>query len=232
MIYLLILIILTIVFFKIITDYKKTTYYKITKYSYASMRFDKGKYGEYLIFKYLKNFEEKGARFLFNAFLPKENGKTTEIDVLMICSMGIFVFESKNYGGWIFGSETQKNWYQTFPKGRGKSHKEIFYNPIMQNESHIKALNNFFGEQLPTKSIITFSERCTLKSIQLKSDDVKVIKRDKVYKVISDIFSQTKNELLTEIQINDIYNKLYPCTQVDDSTKVQHILDIKDNYKK
>lgn len=55
-----------------------------------------------------------------------------------------------------FGSESQKNWYQTLPSGRGRSHKEHFYNPIMQNRSHIKHLKAFLNKEIPMYSVITF----------------------------------------------------------------------------
>ena len=83
-----------------------------------------GKYAlakEYLTYRYLRKFEKAGAKFLFNVYIPKENEETTEIDVLMISCKGLFVFESKNYGGWIFGSDNQKYWYQTFPAGHSSS---------------------------------------------------------------------------------------------------------------
>ena len=139
-------------------EYKNTSYYKITKIPYFRLRFDLGKYGEYLTYRHLKDFERSGAKFLFNTYVPKTNGETSEIDVLMIHQKGIFVFESKNYSGWIFGSEKNKTWYQTLPKGRHKSHKEPFYNPIMQNHSHIKHLKAFVGGKIPTHSVIIFSE--------------------------------------------------------------------------
>ena len=109
-------------------EYTNSAYYKTTQLSYRSVKKDLGRYGEYLTYKRLKKFEESGAKFLFNLYIPKDNDKTTEIDVLMISPRGLFAFESKNYSGWIFGSETQKYWYQTLPTGRGESHKEKFYN--------------------------------------------------------------------------------------------------------
>ena len=42
-------------------QYKTSTYYQVTGNSYLSMRFDLGKYGEYLTYKYLRSFEAKGA---------------------------------------------------------------------------------------------------------------------------------------------------------------------------
>jgi hypothetical protein len=207
-------------------EYKKGTYYQITKLPYSSVENNLGRYGEYLTYKYLKSFEVNGAKFLFNIYIPKENGETSEIDVLMISPKGIFVFESKNYSGWIFGSETQKNWCQTLPKGRNGCHKEYFYNPIIQNRSHIKHLKAFLGEQIPMRSIIVFSDRCTLKNIQLHSNDINVINRYMVTSVVSHIYSENQNNLLTEKDIDEIYCKLYPYTQVNELTKIQHIKNI------
>ena len=208
-------------------DYKNSAYYKITKLPYSSVKHDTGRFGEYLTYKYLKKFEDAGAKFLFNVYIPKGDGETTEIDVLMICLKGIFVFESKNYSGWIFGSEGQKNWYQTLPTGRGKSHKENFYNPIMQNRTHIKHLKLLLGEQYSMKSIIVFSPRCTLKSVQLSSSDVCVIKRDSVADVVSDICNKMSVSVLSDSEIENLYDRLYPYTQVDSAVKNQHIANIR-----
>ncbi len=222
--------IIIVIFIKENLDYKKSAYYQITKIPYFLIRYDKGKYGEYLTYKELKSFEDNGAKFLFNIYIPKENGETTEIDVLMISPKGLYVFESKNYSGWIFGSETQKNWCQTLPAGRGRSHKEHFYNPIMQNRLHIKHLRAFLGEQIPMRSIIVFSERCTLKNIKISSNDINVINRYNVASVVSDIYKQIENDLLTKSDIVEIYNKLYPYTQVDEISKSQHIEKIQNKF--
>ena len=66
--------------------------------------------------------------------LPTENG-TTQIDHVLLSIYGIFVIETKNYGGWIYGGETQREWTQVF---FGKKNK--FQNPLHQNYKHTKAL--------------------------------------------------------------------------------------------
>ena len=208
-------------------NYKKTSYYLVTKTSPIQLYFDKGKLGEYLTYKHLRSAEKNGAKFLFNIYIPKGEEETTEIDVLMIHAKGMFVFESKNYSGWIFGSENQKNWYQTLPQGKGRSHKESFYNPIMQNRTHIKYLKTLVGEDIPTHSIITFSERCTLKKVDVKSEDIRVINRDKVYDTVAAICAKRDITVLSNEKISEIYDKLYPYTQVSDATKEQHIQNIK-----
>lgn len=207
-------------------EYKKGTYYQITKLPYLSVRNNIGRYGEYYTYKRLKNFESEGSKFLFNIYIPKDNGETTEIDVLMISPKGLFVFESKNYSGWIFGSENQKNWYQTLPASRGRSHKENFYNPIMQNHSHIKHLKAFLGTDIPVRSIIVFSDRCTLKNVKITSNDISVINRYNVNPVVTAICNQSQENLLSAEEISNIYNKLYPCTQIDETTKAQHVTNI------
>lgn len=212
-------------------EYKKSSYYRIVHIPYISIRWDRGKdglgrYGEYLVYKHLRKFEEAGAKFLFNVYIPKGDGTTTEIDVLMICPKGVFVFESKNYSGWIFGSEWQERWYQTLPKGRGQSTKEMFYNPVMQNRSHIKCLKVLLGEQIPMRSVIVFSDRCTLKDVKLKSSDVSVIKRSAVASVVTDICNWT-SDVLSENDISKLHIKLYPFTQVDEKTRAKHVADIR-----
>ena len=219
-------IIVIVVLAKKNKEYKNSAYYQITKLPYLSVRNDIGRYGEYYTYKRLRHFESEGSKFLFNIYIPKDNDETTEIDVLMISPKGLFVFESKNYSGWIFGSENQKNWYQTLPAGRGRSHKENFYNPIMQNRSHIKHLKAFLGTDIPVRSIIVFSDRCTLKNVKITSNDISVINRYNVNPVVSAICNQSQENLLSAEEISNIYNKLYPCSQIDVTTKVQHITNI------
>lgn len=202
--------------------YKKTAYYQITGYPYLSVMFDLGKYGEYLTYKRLRSYEKAGAKFLFNCYLPRDNGETTEIDVLMIYKSGLYVFESKNYSGWIFGNEKGKTWTQTLPQGR-RSHKEHFLNPIMQNNLHIKWLKNLLqDETIPMHSVIVFSERCTLKKVDITSQNVAVINRDQVYETVLTIDSKTTSEL-TSGKVIELYEKLYPCSQVSDDVRQAHI---------
>lgn len=203
-------------------QYKKTSYYQITHNHYSSVSGDKGKHGEYLIYKYLQHFESYGGKFLFNIYIPKINNETSEIDLLLICPKGVFVFESKNYSGWIFGNEAHKTWTQTLPLSRGNSHKERFYNPVTQNASHIKHLKRLVGGDIPMQSVIVFSDRCTLKNITVTSKDVSVINCRDVASVVTHICNRLQDDDLTEMEINNIYNKLYPHTQADNIVKAEH----------
>ncbi len=203
--------------------YKETAYYHVTRNEYSTITQDKGKHGEYLIYKNLQPLEESGGKFLFNLYIPKFGDKTTEIDILLICSKGIFVFESKNYSGWIFGNEANKNWTQTLPSGwRGDCHKERFYNPIMQNATHIKYLRYLVGGNIPIKSVIVFSDLSTLKDITIKNSNVNVINCENVLPIVNQICNQIQNDILTQFEIYNIYNKLYPYTQVTSQIILAH----------
>lgn len=210
-------------------NYENSSYYKITKLPLYVVENNLGYYGEYLTYKNLKSFEEKGAKFLFNLYLPTEDNKTTEIDVLMICSKGVFVFESKNFSGWIFGDESKSGWYQTLPMGYGNIDKEEFYNPIMQNRKHIEHLKSVLNSSILLWSIVVFSDRCELKNINLVSNEVAVIHRSDVYKVVTSICEKNNDELLNENEINNIYNQLYEYSQVDSKTKIEHNFGLKIN---
>ncbi|MBD5518691.1 MAG: DNA-binding protein [Lachnospiraceae bacterium] len=188
--------------------------------------FDAGKYGEYLTYKKLKEYESDGGKFLFNCYIPKEDGKTTEIDVLLIHSTGIFVIESKNYSGWIFGSENSKTWTQTLRRGNGKVRKEHFYNPIMQNNTHVKWLKEIVGTNIPIYSLIAFSERCTLKDITVESSDVVVINRQDISESVKHMGNRSI-QALSKMDISRIQEMLYPYTQTTEYEKQQHIENIK-----
>ena len=87
---------------------------------------------------------KQSGKTLTNIYIPKSSGDTAEIDVLYITKKGLLVLENKNYAGYIFGNESNKNWTVTLYAGKSwhgnKVEKHQFYNPIMQNEGHIKYL--------------------------------------------------------------------------------------------
>ncbi len=68
-----------------------------------------GKIGEGKIAKDLGVLDLFGYKgyCLQNLYIPRSDGNTSEIDVLYLTQKGLFVIESKNYSGFIFGSENQ-----------------------------------------------------------------------------------------------------------------------------
>lgn len=203
-------------------SYKESSYYKSTQKSYYEVKNNIGSYGEYLIYEKLAFLENEGSKFLFNAYLPIYEDKYTEMDVCMINKAGIFVFESKNYSGWIFGSESQRHWYQTLPKGRRGINKESFFNPVMQNRTHMNAIKKIVGTNIPMYSIIVFSDRCIFKNIDVTAKDTHIIHRYDLKNTILNICNNTTYSL-SENDINELYQKLVSYTNVSESIKQQHI---------
>ena len=208
-------------------EYKKTNYCKLTHNTYQKVRSDLGLFGEYMCYKYLLDYEKVGARFLFNIYIPRDD-TTTEIDVLMIHPTGLYVLESKNYRGWIFGTDTNTYWTQTLPQGN-RSIKEKFLNPVIQNNSHIKYLKRLIGEGVPCNNIVVFSERCTFKNVTVNPNaEYKVIKRNFLRQTIAEMTN--KPAVLAPNQIEDIFNTLYPYSQVTEETKQAHIQNINQRF--
>lgn len=94
-----------------------------------------------------------------NVTIPTDNG-TTQIDHIIVSPFGIFVVETKNMEGWIFGDAKRPQWIQSLC---GKKSK--FQNPLHQNYRHIKALSEFLElEEEKFHSLVFFASDCTFKT--------------------------------------------------------------------
>ncbi|MBE0437284.1 MAG: NERD domain-containing protein [Methylomicrobium sp.] len=99
--------------------------------------FMKGFLGEFLVNLAAKFFLDKNIYRLFkNVTLPTEEG-TTQIDHVIVSRYGVFVIETKNMKGWIFGSPQQKTWTQKIYR-----HTNKFQNPLHQNYKHTQTLQS------------------------------------------------------------------------------------------
>jgi restriction system protein len=92
---------------------------------------------------------------VYHAFydvLVEGESKQTQIDHIIVSKFGIFVIETKNRAGWIYGREGDDYWTVVL-HGR----KIKFQNPLRQNELHVNNFAHFF-EIEPAKifSVIVF----------------------------------------------------------------------------
>lgn len=102
---------------------------------------------------------QKKYKVIHDVMLPTEDG-TTQIDHIVVSRFGIFVIETKNMKGWIFGSEHEAMWKQTFPKKKNQ-----FQNPLHQNYKHTRTLCDVL--QLPKEivhSVVVFVGQSTFKT--------------------------------------------------------------------
>ena len=82
---------------------------------------------------------------LDNVMLPSGEG-TTQIDHILLSPNAVFLIETKDMNGWVFGGPGDKNWTQSYAAGHRsrkagiKSKQFKFYNPLRQNEGHARSL--------------------------------------------------------------------------------------------
>lgn len=104
---------------------------------------------------------------LNDIMLPTQYG-TTQIDHIVVSPYGIFVIETKNLKGWIFGHENSEDWKQSL---LGKKHfwgwsseQHKFRNPIKQNQTHTRAVKRTISKIGDFKiiPIVVFLDNATL----------------------------------------------------------------------
>ncbi len=158
----------------------------------------KGRIGEWeisFILQYLNGY----GKCINNVYIPYR-GYMAEMDVVFIHEKGIFVIESKNYAGWIFGSIEQQKWTQCLPNRE----KNYFYNPIKQNRTHINALSQFIKiNKNQMKSFIVFSERCQLKKVPPPTNEYTVVRVDELFQIMKKEIEKRKT-IFTREEVNNL----------------------------
>ncbi|MCH4293398.1 NERD domain-containing protein [Shewanella sp. 3B26] len=125
-------------------------------------RWFKGVFGEFLVNRQLSGLAQASDgdyTLVKDVTLPTEDG-TTQIDHVLVSRFGVFVLETKNMKGWIYGSANQRQWTQKIYR-----HSSRFQNPLHQNYKHVKTLESLLGigiEKL--HSVIVFIGDSTFKT--------------------------------------------------------------------
>ena len=156
-------------------------------------------------------------RQINNLVLMDDNGKSHQIDHIEIRENGIFCIETKNYKGWIFGSENQDNWTQTL-----FNEKHQFLNPLKQNKSHIYYINNVLNNKYKVNSLIVF--------VQNNSDRIdipNVINLDDLKGYLNNFNDNTHH---SEEEMEHIYLTLLNSANKD-ITNREHVKNIKQTQK-
>lgn len=116
----------------------------------------RGKRGEKKVKRVIgKTIENE--QYVINDLIVINDNKTSQIDHIVINSRGIFVIETKNYSGEIYGSENQREWTQVLAYGNIKNK---LYNPLKQNATHVYNVKRIVGN-LPVHSLIVFVQNNT-----------------------------------------------------------------------
>ena len=160
---------------------------------------NRGKIGEKRVCNILDKFPKDKYIPLYDVMLPTPNG-TTQIDHIVVSIYGIFVIETKNYKGRIYGNDYSDKWTQNI-----YGNKRKFYSPLKQNYGHVKTLADLLQVDMDLFiPIVAFTQRAQL---YVKSNN-RVINTNMLY----DTIDMCKTERLTREQVEDIVCKIVGST--------------------
>lgn len=135
-------------------------------------------------------------------YVEKQNGEFSQIDLVVLSSVGVIVFEVKDFRGWIYGNGNHSHWTKVLAYGKNKYR---FYNPIMQNSKHIQVIRNQIKQlfSIPFYSIIVFYGDCVLKEVNFVPKETYLVKQKRLLEVIKiiekenePVFYKNKNKIL------------------------------------
>lgn len=215
-----IIVLLVILIFLIIKKKIRNTYYPHDDNS-CNSRWKPGDEGEYYVTEQLLRLDTKQYLIINDLLFRKTNGTTIQIDHIVVSPYGVFVIETKNISGYIYGTEKANQWLRRWkgyaPGGYFKENELSFDNPIRQNDIHIDALSNRMGKgmQIPYYSIIAFSPEATL---QIKTDKQNVI----YWSEIRDYIRQYDQAIMSAEEANNIFENIIALNIEDPAVRSQH----------
>lgn len=170
-----------------------------------------GSIGEYHVSRILRRLNKNDYKVYNNLYL-KNGGRTSQIDHLVISIYGIFVIETKNYKGWIFGNEKSKYWTQTLYKKKYK-----IFNPVIQNWAHINFIKRLSSDLKSSYffPIVVFAGDATLKKIDSSSP---VIYKRCLLRIIR----SNKQVIITHDELLYIENIITPYMLTGAAVKKEH----------
>ncbi len=187
-----------------------------------------------LVFALQKFFQPE--MILADYYLPKQDQETgrnrervvstadlVQIDCLALDRRGIFVFESKDYLGWIYAHGERVHWTQVSAYGKNKHQ---FYNPIQQNEAHIAALRGVSGVDVPIYSVVVFGREATLRIRENIPENCWVLTQRDLYNWAGAVALEEK---LTEAEVRSLRARL-EVGRVNPTTltREEHVAEVQD----
>ena len=188
-------------------------------------RWFKGVFGEFLVNKLLSQLPDSDYTLVRNVTLPTDDG-TTQIDHIVVSRFGIFVVETKNMKGWIFGSKSQKQWTQKIYR-----HTSKFQNPLHQNYKHVKTLESLLSiDSSKLHSVIVFIGDSTFKTDMPNNVTYARGCLDYIKQYIQPVFTDTEYVQIIEA-ITEVKLKKGVVTDLKHRKHVRELVASKENLK-
>ena len=177
----------------------------------------RGQVGENKVSRILSKLPENKYKVI-NDLLLKTSYGITQIDHVVLSEYGIFVIETKNYSGWIYGSDHSEEWTKNV-----YGNKYLFRNPLKQNYAHVRALMEVLEitNQNLFIPILAFSNQAEIKVQSSK----KIINFGNLRSCILGY----QNSILNIVDIAKYASTLSVTTEYTKEEKKAHVSQIKGN---
>lgn len=151
-----------------------------------------------------------------DVIIPTNNG-TCQIDHILVSPFGVFIVETKNIKGWIFGSESQSKWTQSL---YGKMYS--FQNPIHQTYRQRKILSEYLNiNELNIHTVIYFVGDCKFKTI---------LPNNVINSGLGSYIEKFTNRLLSTELINQVVSKLQKHISTSSLTTRDHVRSLHERH--
>lgn len=170
-----------------------------------------GFFGEFWVKRELRKLNND-YKIINDVMIRTNDGRTHQIDHLVISKYGIFVIETKQYNGYLIGNDYDKKW-------KFKTYRKIYYinNPVHQNYGHIQALKEVLNiEEEKLIPIVCISSNAKLK---INSNVVVRITR------LLDKIKSYNNQIIYNEE--EIYNQINNLNILDKKERRQHVKNTK-----
>lgn len=118
-----------------------------------------------------------------NSFVGFQNvvvtfeGQKSEMDMVVVGPTGVYIIETKNHNGTIYGGYADRNWIQHKIGRRGSPYQNEIYSPVKQVGTHIYRLANYLrsnGARVHVDGLVYFSNYEAVLQLHGKPDKIPV----------------------------------------------------------
>lgn len=160
----------------------------------------KGKRGEKQVYNKLMKLSDDYT--IINDVVLYTKSGTTQVDHVVVSPYGIFVIETKNLCGDIYGNDERQEWTQMIVNRYVT--KNRFYNPVKQSLGHVRHIKNMLKEFpfIPIVPVVVFTDRANLR---IEKSQYDVMYTDELL----DFINSRKDVYLNESDVKRILDIFY-----------------------
>ena len=187
--------------------------YYVDKQEFAKSR---GAIGEQIVARALGETIVGEKYVINNLIFADRRGGSCQIDHICINRHGIWVIETKNYSGQIYGNENWREWTQVLSYGAVKNKH---YNPVKQNATHIYSLSQQIRERDVFQNLVVFLSGADISNVQSSS----ICRVDEIPQRIN----ADTGIVLSPVQMDRYYKRLMALKESNTISEEEHIQNVK-----